>query len=175
MIIINARINSEQVFDGIEAAQFTSICATLNINQPIEVFDTTQLTRVLESNKGKKCLLFSNFPPNSSYPNSSSYKGPFRHTNGWLADSYSKTEDFFKEINSKYVFEAVHIVSGAPRDMLTMDLVQSIFTNTLVTIKRNYELIRSRVGYKPACMHYFAGKINDFATEMSSELVEEEV
>ena len=175
MIIINARINSEPVFDGVEAAKFTSICNVLNISQPIEVFDTTQLTKVLENNKDKKCLLFSNFPPNSSYPNSSSYKGSFRQTNEWVANSYSNTKAFFEELNTKYSLSAVHFISGAPRDMVTIDLLQSIFSNTLVTLKRNDDFVCSKVGYGLSYTHYFAGKIKDFAIEISNNLGREKV
>lgn len=161
MKIINARINSEAALSSTGSAQLAKTCTFLGIDPPVGVYDETQLLNILEYNKDKELVLFSNFPPNSSYPDSNSFKSNFRRSDAWIADSYSITQSLFIDISAKYNFKAVHVISSAPRNMLGIDFLQSLFPDALVTLKRNSEFISGKLGYSISYRAYMEGRIKE--------------
>ena len=161
MIIINARINSNSVLNGIEASQLSANIKTLGINEPITVFDFDSLTTILKENKGEEFVLFSNFPPNSSYSESATYGNKASGTNSWHADDYGISSFDFSKLNEQYKFNAIHFISGAPASWIDLEYLQAIFPDTKVTLKRNQDFIDSKLGFEKSYRNYIVGRIKE--------------
>jgi hypothetical protein len=87
---------------------------------------------IMEQNLEETFLLFTNFPPNSSYPE----KRRDNPADAWLADSYERTGSYFHRWTEKYRFAGIHIITGAPDDVLTDRMINAYVPGKKVTVIR---------------------------------------
>ncbi len=151
MIVIIAEINNREDMPVSEASKLNQVCTAIGVKLLINIHSVEKLTEVLEKNKKNTCLLFSNFPPNSSYPESGKSinmvdKGDY-YLLSWDADSYSKSLPFFKGLCTKYKLKAIHFITGAPEKRIGDDLLKALSPHTPMTITRKDVLITPAHNY----------------------------
>ena len=162
MRVINARINSNSVLSGTDATHLYSTCSVYGVPSMINVFNSEQLITAMERFKDEKIMIFSNYPPNSSYPGSENFGVKLEEGNAWIADAYSMSAKLFVLIAYKYDVEAIHFISGAPEQMINEKKLQRLLPKTTVTFK-SYGDFYSSFSFENEYVNYFASKIKVFA------------
>jgi len=165
MKVIIANINKPIGLVGIYISKLEEACKEMKIDHPIHVNTTEQLLEVLEDNKDDSCLLFTNFPEDSSYRN---YEKPlnmndgenyFSHTR--KEDFYSKSKIFYRNIGSKYSIKKTYFITGASERMVKDSYLESLFPNIPVTVKRNNDLLDQGKGYYQSYSDFLIEKIKE--------------
>jgi len=116
MKVIIAEINHPAGWPVEQRLKFVEVFLNEGLAPPVYAFSCGDLQSALEKDPDTPVLLFSNFPPNSSYRDERNEN--FSTTN-WLADSYSRTATFFEDICKKYNFVSIQLVTGAPEKVLS--------------------------------------------------------
>ncbi len=123
MNVLIAKINGSQ---GLTQTQ----CALLDIKMQKKgsssvrhLFNPQSLLDAMNAGKERKVVLFTNFPPDSSYPDSgksiqTKEKDGVTHR-FWEADGYRRSERYFKYLAGFSNLVSVHFISGAPIDKVS--------------------------------------------------------
>jgi hypothetical protein len=131
-----------------------------------------RLTETLEENKDQEFLLFTNFPPDSSYPDSGkpilTYDDGEYIRKGWEADAYSRTTVLFNDIFNKYKFKAVHFITGAPVSKADDKMLKSLSPEIYVTVTRKNNWVHPDLIYEHLYMIFIADNIKEAVFKGSS-------
>jgi len=165
MKIILAEINGSPELDFRQARKLNKICDEMGLGHPVNVNSVAELIDVLGDNKGQSVLLFSNFPPNSSYPDSGKSmklvdEGDYI-SRSWEADSYSLSQKLFTVLEKKYIFKAIHFITGAPCFILGDGLIKSLFLEIPLTIIRKKDWIKGEKSYWELYRFHIEKKIKE--------------
>lgn len=97
MLIIHANLNRRAPrFIGDEALSLQTFCEAYGIKLIIDINDTESLETLVNTYKSETILLFSNFPPDSSYPGCEQRDQAILSNPEWNADTYEKSIVFLK-------------------------------------------------------------------------------
>jgi hypothetical protein len=141
MLIIHANINRRVPrFIGDEALSLQTFCKAYGIKLIINVSDTELLESLVNTYTSDTILLFSNFPPDSSYPGCAQKDQAILSNPEWNADTYEKSITFFKKLTRLDAIKALHIVTGAPKEKLSDAFMTQVFSHVKFSIKRNWEI-----------------------------------
>ncbi len=166
MIVIISEINGSQMFDSSHMLKLKSEFDSLDVEMLIYVYSDEELLQVLRENKYKNFIVFSNFPPNSSYPGSGkkmNYKDEGSElTRSWEADSYSMTKGLFEDICSKYKILEIHFLTGAPVQMVSDEFIKSVSQTARITITRKKQLIDSGLDFHQTYCNYIVETVKGF-------------
>jgi hypothetical protein len=147
MIAIISNINSSTFLCGKHISKLRSECDSLEVEIHTNVFSEERLRKLLSENKLRNFIIFSNFPPNSTYPGGSkkmSYHTREGQTYSYFeADSYTRSRSLFEYICSKYKILEVHFLTGAPVQKVPDEYVKSVSKNSKITIIRKNVLYDS--------------------------------
>jgi hypothetical protein len=95
MVVIIAEINGSSSLSGHETSKLKEHCKAMGTDEFQYAYTTDNLSKLLEQNRDQKFLLFSNFPPESSYPKSGKTLKEFEKGDNiyrsWDAYSYLKS------------------------------------------------------------------------------------
>ena len=164
MLIIIVKINGSYGAEEIESAAMNAEIKKLGLELPVTVFSEQKLLEILEDNPLEDFVLFTNHPPNSSYPETDiEYKNLDKGTYSRkysVADSYSKAYAFFSFITKKYNFKAIHFLTGAPKDVLRDEDLRS-YSDTEITVKRRTELMPKVSEYPRLYKQYVLEKLKE--------------
>lgn len=152
MKIILAEINGTPELEVRHAIKLRKTCEELGLEHPINVNSAEELIDMLGEYKGQDILLFSNFPPDSSYPTSGKSmklvdKGDYI-ARSWEADAYSISKKLFTALEERYIFKAIHFITGAPSLRLKDEHIISLFPETPLTITRKRDWINAELDYQ---------------------------
>lgn len=138
MLILIANINGSKGLEEIESAAINTEIKKLGLDLPVKVFSEHNLLKALDNMKDE-CILFTNFPPDSSY--SKSVKGSY-YSRSWNAYSYEISHGLFSKIADNYSLKAIHFLTGAPESMVS-DKMLFYFSSpeTIVTVTRRNQLM----------------------------------
>lgn len=169
--IILAEINGSPELQVRQAIRLRKNCEAMGINHPVNVNSVDELIDVLGENKKQNVLLFSNFPPNSSYPASGKSmklvdEGEYI-SRSWEADSYSISQKLFTALQKSYTFKAIHFITGAPVSILSDDLIKSLLPGTLISIARKKDWIKEKSDYQELYRLHIEEKIKEISTPFS--------
>lgn len=140
MLIIHANLNRRfPRFIGDEALSLQKFCEANGIKLIIDINDTESLETLVNTYNSETILLFSNFPPDSSYPGCEQIDITLSNPN-WNADTYEKSIAFFKNLTRLDAIKALHIVTGAPKEKLSDAFMTHVFSHINFSIKRNWEI-----------------------------------
>ena len=165
MLVILAEINGSPELKVREAIRLKKSCEELGIPHPVNINSVEDLIDLLGEERDQGCLLFSNFPPNSSYPESGKSMNLVDEGNSisrsWEAGSYTTSRNLFGVLNKRYSFKAIHFVTGAPEMFLTDDMIKSLFPGTSVTIQRKREWLKTKSDYQHLYRLFVEEKIQE--------------
>lgn len=118
------------------------------------VIDFEELIRSTDS----PTVLISNFPPNSSYPDSETpiqrkIQGDYV-SESYIADSYIKSSLLFEEVNAQPLVKAVHIITGAPLDMVNLKTLQQVLPDKTITFQNKSEWMDETKNYYVLYLRY---------------------
>ncbi|MBN1181154.1 MAG: hypothetical protein JXB49_02630 [Bacteroidales bacterium] len=118
---------------------------------------------MLEKHKNDKFLLFSNFPPDSSYKQSpkKSVKIGDQIFESWNADSYTKSTLLFQEWINKFSMAGINIVTGAPNEKLGDIEIKSLTHNVDISVTRKYEWIHPSLDFENMYLLFILEKIKE--------------
>lgn len=158
MIIIYAYINARPFYDEPDRIKLHAFCNEHGFKAPFYVYSIEGLEMLMEQNRDESVLLFSNFPPNSSYPEMTrnNYGKP------WEADSYQRTGQHFSHWHSRYRFAAIHFVTGAPESVLSDEAVKGYLPNLKVSIIRKGIWIQENVDFEKVFTTYMIETIRKY-------------
>jgi hypothetical protein len=155
MTIIISELNSSSSLSLRSRTNLTESCRLYQIEPPIYTYSPEELTKILEENKDGKILLFSNFPPDSSFKNNKIA------VESWEVDSYSQSMSLFKEWINKYSFKGIHIITGAPREKLGDREIKSLDHNIDLTITRKKNWVHPTLDYDKLFLTFIIEKIRE--------------
>lgn len=165
MVVINAEINGTPSLSGHTVAKLKDFCKKVNIFHFGNVYTIEVLAAKLEFNKHHNIILFSNFPPDSSYPESGKKTGVKMVNNikcrSIEADSYSKSTSLFKDLLNKYNFKSIHFITGAPEDMVSSQQLLSLSESAISTVTRKADWIHPDLDYEQMFYLYLTRKIKE--------------
>lgn len=145
MTVILAQINGEVKLSGGELDKFKKACFKVGINQVLSASSVQRLQEILGTIETNECILFSNFPPNSTYPGS---EKPTIYTDlgdyigrSYEADSYAKSTALFSSICRKYHLMAIHFITGAPQSMVDEAYLKSVCKGTPISYQPNKQWV----------------------------------
>ena len=166
MIILIANINGSVGLEEVESASLNSEIKNLGLELPKKVFSEKDLLNMLEDKKDNECILFTNFPPDSSYPGSGKQikitdKGDY-YNRSWDADSYEISHALFRKIVGNYNLKAIHFLTGAPESMIS-DKMLTYFSSseTVVTVTRRKELMAKVSEYPRLYKQFVLEKVKE--------------
>lgn len=165
MLVIIAEINGHNSLSASSMAKLKEYCKTVDLDQPINVNSFAGLMEMLDEKRNNTILLFSNFPPDSSYPDSGKTKNTTQvgaiELQAWDADSYEKSRSFFSKILNKYKFRAIHFITGAPKEKLSDELLLTLSTQTPITVTRKRDWIHPDLDYDQLYCLFLIEKIKE--------------
>lgn len=165
MLVILAEINGSPQLKVREAIQLKKTCEKLGIPHPVNINTVEDLIDLLGEDSKKRVLLFTNFSPNSSYPESGismNFKDEGdKISRSWLADSYSISQNLFTTLNKRYKFKAIHFITGAPDLILTDEIIKSVVPDIPITITRKKEWIKTGEDYQHQYRLFIEEKIKN--------------
>jgi hypothetical protein len=134
MQIIIAHLNNSE---NLSTKEVSSIKMQIpEISRVIIVNRVSDFNEMLEMIK-EDSILFSNFPPNSSYPESGkklNYEEKEYYINRyWEADSYSKSTELFNKVNENGYIKSIHFMTGAPHTMVNIETLWALLPNKKIT------------------------------------------
>jgi len=167
MIVINAYINGHPTLSSKGNAEIREFCKTVDIDPPVNVFQVGKLIEILQENRNQKVLLFSNFPPDSSYPGSGEKKRTKKEQGqdyeSWNADSYSRSKSLFEAWTGKYNFKTIHFITGAPQEELSDEMLKSLSAIIPITVTRKRDWIHSTIEFEKLYVGFMKVKIVEAA------------
>ena len=167
MIVINAYINGHPTLSTRGIAEIGEFCKSVDIDQPVNVFQAEKVEEILEENRNQKVLLFSNFPPDSSYPGSKKTNGTEEagdeNRTAWDADSYLKSRSLFESWTGKYNFKTIHFITGAPQEKLSDDMLKSLSEIIPITVTRKRDWLNSTIEFEKLYVIFMKIKIGEAA------------
>ncbi len=152
MKIIYAYINGPAGADGPDRKKLLEFCKVRGLEPPLHVFSAGDLARALENVREEPVLLFSNFPPDSSYPR-------LNDTEKWKADSYAQSTALFRDWFANYKFAGIHFVTGAPEEVLSDDDLKSLAPEKKISIIRKNKWIGEHADFGQIFTIYIEGEI----------------
>ena len=165
MELIIASLNGVMKFEGIIADNLNKELKSLGLNPPVYIQHPEKLNEYFNESKDSNTLLFSNFPPDSSYAGKfvteELQKDGKTIKRYWEADSYEKSTKLFKNITAKKSFKAIHFITGAPEEKASDDLIRNSVNGNPVTIKRKSEWLESEIPYSSLLKRYILDKIRE--------------
>ena len=142
MNLIISTINSEPIQDPYRKKNIEYQASKLGIKSIIYVSKAEQLQEFANCNVDY--ILISNFPPNSSY----AIKSKGTSNNGsWIADSYQRSSDLFRELSQSKNLKRIHFISGAPQSMISLEMLKEITNDKAVDLKPKRELMDHNISY----------------------------
>lgn len=124
MKIFTLSINKPHHYDPIEYNHIIRAWEDQKIQQPMAVHSIKELVHVMESFEGEEFMVFTNFPPDSSYMNKSE---------PWTADSYDITMNAFRKLCNEHTLKAIHVITGAPENKVNEELLSTITSKFPIT------------------------------------------
>jgi hypothetical protein len=164
MIVVIAELNKNLVTDYLNIVKLKDGCLKAGAEHVFVAQTADELKDVLRENKYNKILLFSNFPPNSSYPDSGKTmkqvdKGSYT-VRAFEADSYSKSMDFFLSLlKDPKKFIKIHFITGAPKQVLKDEQLKSLSPDTKITVLRKKDYMDENLDYNKLIQNYVVEKI----------------
>ncbi len=165
MKVIIASINGRPALTDIIAENLAGECTKMGIQPPLYLQTLENISNTLTENKNKEFLMFTNFPPDSSYEGSG--KTITRKEEGdliyesWEADSYKKSKEFFSSICIEHSFKAIHFITGAPEEIASDGIIRNCACGNLVSIKRKSGWLKSEIPYSSLLKRYILEKIRE--------------
>ena len=163
MKIILAEINGTPELQVRQAIRLKKYCESLGLEHPVNVNSVEELIDELGECRGLDVLLFSNFPPDSSYPASGKsiklVEEGDHISRSWEADSYSTSQGLFKALEKRHTFKAIHFITGAPDFILKDECIRSLFPGIPLSITRKKEWIHSGRDYQELYRSHIEEKI----------------
>jgi hypothetical protein len=163
--VILAEINGSPELEVRQSIKLRKDCEAIGIKHPVNVNSVEDLIDVLGEEKGQSVVLFTNFPPNSSYPDSGKSMKMVDEEDhilrSWEADSYSISLKLFTALEKRYTFKAIHFITGAPPFFLTDENIESLFPGTPITINRKKDWIDSGKDYQELYRLFVEEKIKE--------------
>jgi len=167
MLVINAYINGHPTLSSEGNAVIGEFCKAIDIGPPVNVYKYERLAEILEENRDQKVLLFSNFPPNSSYSGSGKGKRTINEQGeeyeSWDADSYLKSKSIFDSWIGKYNFKTIHFITGAPEKKLSDEMLKSLSVTIPITVTRKREWIHPAIEFEKLYIGFMKIKIAEAA------------
>jgi hypothetical protein len=109
----------------------------------VEYFTATNALKNAVAGAPGRVVLFSNFPPDSSYAQDPVVTERVAAGGGvitsFAADSYEKTKAFYSSLLSAHPAVELHVITGAPFERLTNFEITSVGLGDLVTVQRKSE------------------------------------
>jgi len=172
MIVILAILHSKNYLKIHEASAIKSVSY---LTQPIEVkfaISPTTLEEKLNKHKGENVMLITNFPPDSHFPEDE-YKE--RRTRGGdclsipdKKDTFLRSHRYFTRLFSKYTFEAVHFVTGAPEGRLEEEYLKGLIPDTEISVTRHSRWTGIGPYYNKPFIESLTGSIWNAASNIST-------
>lgn len=167
MVVIIAEINGSSSLSGQETSKLKEHCKAMGIDEPQYAYTTDNLSKLLEQNRDQKVLLFSNFPPDSSYPESGKTLKEFEKGDiiyrSWDADSYSKSKYLFEAWIGKFNFKTIHFITGALQEELSDEMLKSLSAIIPITVTRKSEWIHPAIEFEKLYVSFMKVKIVEAA------------
>ena len=165
MVVINAEINQFSFFSRSIAANLKELCETLDIPEPVSVNTVEALAEKLEEHRDHDILLFSNFPPDSSYPDGKKTGNSFRNDEcgyqSWQEDTYARSISLFKYLGMEYKFKAIHFITGAPEKLVSDEMLRSFSGHFPVTVARKKDWLHRVLSYEQLFILFMLDKIKE--------------
>ena len=165
MKVILANINGAPELEVRHSIKLKKTCEALGLEHPIHANSAEELIDILSEHKEEDLLLFSNFPPNSSYPDSGKSinlvdEGDYI-SRSWEADYYSISQSLFVALEKRHKFKAIHFITGAPSFILEDKHIRSLFPRTHLTIIRKKDWIGKESNYQELFRLHLEEKIKE--------------
>jgi hypothetical protein len=164
MLVINASLNKGPVFSGTDATELYSLCSLYGLPPMKNVFDAAMLMYLIDRNKDKPLLIFSNFPPNFTYKRNDTYVKKFVRVGIWSEYTYKFSANLFKEAGDMLGPDHyIHFITSASPKVGTQKKLQKLLPGSSVTVKYNDEFWETAYSPYEAYLNYFAEKIKEFS------------
>jgi hypothetical protein len=162
MKILIANLNDKQELLRTEMALLEINLKEFGATSIFYVFNLERLAEAVNSCK-TDIVLFTNFPPDSSYPESGkSIRYIEKETSierYYEADGYKRSAAFFGELRHNGEFRAVHFITGAPKDIVPDEFLKAVFSDVPTTIKRRRDLIGDGANYNKLYLKYIESTV----------------
>ena len=165
MKVIIAHLNSTNDLSQFNLFMLKDTCESFGIQESAKVNTPEKLLEKLEKTRGESILLFTNFPPNSSWLGSGKTiktedKGSYIHRY-WEADSYAESNELFGKIAIDYTFKAVHFITGAPENIISDEYLKSLVPEIIATVTRRGKWIGEDLNYRELYYGFLQRKIKE--------------
>ncbi len=165
MKVILANINGIPELKVRHSIKLKKTCESLGLEHPLHANSAEELIDILSEHKEEDLLLFSNFPPSSSYPESGKSiqlvdEGDYI-SRSWEADYYSISQSLFVALEKRHKFKAIHFITGAPSFLLEDRHIESLFPGTHLTIIRKQNWIGKDSNYQELFRLYLEKNIKE--------------
>ena len=145
---INSRGGASEQLNIELCALLTRMFKANELDIDIKYYTSTASITKAASNFDGLIILFSNFPPDSAYEDSTVIQareiGDGDHITSIPADSYETTKRFFNELLSKNKNIELHVITGAPFEKLTNFEITSLSEEASISVQRKMEWLYSR-------------------------------
>lgn len=162
MNIIIANLNDKQDLLRTEMAVLEITLKKLGATLIFYEFNLERLAETVNSCE-TDILLFTNFPPDSSYPESEKSLQYIEQETCieryYEADGYKRSTAFFDELRHKSKFRAVHFITGAPKDLVPDEFLKAVFGDVPTTIKRRHDWIGAGENYNKLYLKYIESAV----------------
>jgi hypothetical protein len=123
-----------------------------------------KLFELLEERKEEMNILFTNFPPNSSYKTERVYNT--NEDENYIykslpADSYSMTSEHYKNIGSKYSLIGISIITGAPKSMMPFDSLNEMLNCDSVDVFYRSDSFKTNIPSRISIYRYMLQSVKD--------------
>lgn len=152
MKIIYAYINGPAEAEGPDRIKLLEFCKIRGLKPLLYVFSEGDLAQALENGREEPVLLFSNFPPDSSYPR-------LNDTEKWKADSYAHSTSLFRNWFANYKFAGIHFVTGAPETQLSDDDLKALAPEKKISVIRKKKWLGKYADFGQIFTTYLEGEI----------------
>ena len=158
MLIVHAHINAPPYSEEPGKLPLIEYCHSQGLKPPVYAKSADALENLLNSNLDSSVLLFSNFPPNCSYPENRKADYSYK----WDADSYTISQQLFTVWATRYPFREICFITGAPADVLSDQEIQNCIPGIPHSIIRKKRWIHESVDYQKVYTTYMKEMIRKY-------------
>lgn len=164
MKVVIANINELKGLDISFVIKMLRVCNDLGISPPIYVRTAKSLLQILEESENEKILLFSNFPPDSSYPKDEDISSGFVNYDfirSAALESFSKSIFLLAKIGVSKRLAAIHIITCALPEVISDEFLRSLLPGSPTMIKRTDENIITDTYFELIYSKYIIEKVKE--------------
>ncbi len=171
VLICVARINSSggswQHFDMDVCAVVANCLDELPFAGDVKYCVTRDSLEASLSTSHSQVIIFSNFPPDSTYSEESI---DLRHLDlSSRGDSYETTASFYRELLSTHANIELHVITGAPYARLPDHTIKSLCLQSLITVRRTFEWSERRHFKQRYLSHVFRAVLDSLHMILGNE------